>query len=234
VAAAGAEGRGPRMWRYEGAPLSREDSLSGGGCLPNTQPPGRNHDRGPRKRLRLTLANDEEAAWHGFVLPPSSPFAVGAGTEGTEGQDGEERMLMAAAGELEGMHMCVEEEEEVVEVREGDGSQKLQHQHQHKHGHEQERRPLVFGEGMTTGQIVALRQRRQQLEQEAEARCEDTSELPNSSRYARAKATDLESIDLAFVCVLNVGFLLLLTKTNSGIERFNASNACDKVHPAAG
>lgn len=96
----------------------------------------------------------------------SAPSASAVPTQfapGTEGQDAGERMLMVAAGGLEGMHVCAaaaEEEEEEAQAPP----------------------PVVFGEGMTTKEIIALRlhQRRQREEQEAS---ETPGELPNSSRY---------------------------------------------------
>lgn len=178
----------------QGAPLSREDSTGGGftlssgsNCgggdntqLPNTQPPasasawhGRRAESrsGPRrKRLRLTLANDQEAAWHGFVLPSGSSLLSSVPTQfapGTEGQDGQE-MLVG----LDGMQVCGEE----GDVGGDDGGVARPQQQQREQG----RASMVFGGGMTTGEIIALRQQQQQEFVEREQH--ETETLPNSSR----------------------------------------------------
>lgn len=87
----------------QGAPVSREASFGGLTSTTTRSDEQRANAQPRRKRLRLTLANDQEAAWHGFVVP-----ATEAAEEEEEGG-----MLLEGQLEVDGMmRMCVEGEGE--------------------------------------------------------------------------------------------------------------------------
>lgn len=79
---------------------------------------------------------------------------------------------------LDGMQVCGEE----GEGEKGDAAGDVPLQQEQREQREQGQASMVFGGGMTTGEIIALRQQQQQQEF-VEREQNETDTLPNSSRY---------------------------------------------------